>query len=63
MQTGLLWYDGDPNRGLAAKIEDAARRYREKFEGHHVAIIISGGNLDLHELREVINHYEQDSGY
>jgi len=31
MQTGLLWYDGDPNRGLAAKIEDAARRYREKF--------------------------------
>ena len=31
MQMGLLWYDGDPNRGLAAKIEDAARRYREKF--------------------------------
>jgi hypothetical protein len=31
MQTGLLWYDSDPNRGLAAKIEDAARRYREKF--------------------------------
>ena len=31
MQTGLLWYDGDPNRGLVAKIEDAARRYREKF--------------------------------
>ena len=31
MQTGLLWFDSDPNRGLAAKIEDAARRYREKF--------------------------------
>ena len=31
MQTGLLWYDSDPNRGLTAKIEDAARRYREKF--------------------------------
>lgn len=41
----------------------AVRRYREKFEGHHVAIIISGGNLDLRELREVINHYEQESGY
>jgi hypothetical protein len=31
MLTGLLWYDSDPNRGLAAKIDDAARRYREKF--------------------------------
>jgi hypothetical protein len=31
MQTGLLWFDSDPNRGLVAKIEDAARRYQEKF--------------------------------
>lgn len=31
MQIGLLWFDGDPGRGLVAKIEDAARRYREKF--------------------------------
>jgi hypothetical protein len=31
MQTGLLWFDSDPSRGLATKIEDAARRYREKF--------------------------------
>jgi hypothetical protein len=31
MQTGLLWFDNDPNRELAAKVEDAARRYREKF--------------------------------
>jgi hypothetical protein len=31
MQTGLLWFDNDPQRGLAAKIEEAARRYREKF--------------------------------
>jgi hypothetical protein len=31
MQTGLLWFDNDPSRGLAAKVEDAARRYREKF--------------------------------
>jgi hypothetical protein len=28
---GLLWFDSDPNRPLAVKIEDAARRYREKF--------------------------------
>ncbi len=31
MQTGLLWYDGDPHRGLAAKVEEAAQRYQEKF--------------------------------
>jgi hypothetical protein len=31
MQIGLLWFDNDPHRELAAKIEDAARRYREKF--------------------------------
>jgi hypothetical protein len=31
MQIGLLWFDNDPNRGLAAKVEDAARRYWEKF--------------------------------
>jgi hypothetical protein len=31
MQVGLLWFDNDPHRGLTAKIEDAACRYREKF--------------------------------
>lgn len=31
MQTGLLWFDSDPNRALAAKVTDAARRYWEKF--------------------------------
>ena len=31
MQVGLLWFDNDPHRGLTSKIEDAARRYREKF--------------------------------
>jgi len=31
MQIGLLWFDNDPHRALANKIEDAARRYGEKF--------------------------------
>jgi hypothetical protein len=31
MQMGLLWFDNDPGRELAAKVEDAARRYRDKF--------------------------------
>ena len=33
MKVGLLWYDADPNRGLEAKVERAARCYREKY-GH-----------------------------
>ena len=31
MQTGLLWFDNNPGRELTAKVEDAAKRYREKF--------------------------------
>jgi hypothetical protein len=31
MQTGLLWFDNDPHREMAVKIEDAVRRYKEKF--------------------------------
>lgn len=31
MQVGLLWFDSDPARGVAAKAVEAARRYREKF--------------------------------
>lgn len=31
MNVGLLWYDDDPKRPFAEKIEAAARRYREKF--------------------------------
>lgn len=31
MQVGLLWFDNDPHRAFIAKIEDAARRYQEKF--------------------------------
>ncbi len=31
MKSGLLWFDNDPKRPLAAKIDEAARRYAEKF--------------------------------
>jgi hypothetical protein len=31
MQVGLLWFDNDPRRAVASKIEEAATRYREKF--------------------------------
>jgi hypothetical protein len=31
MQTGLLWFDDNPERPVSAKIERAAQRYRERF--------------------------------
>ncbi len=31
MFSGLLWFDNDPQRGLSAKVQDAALRYQEKF--------------------------------
>jgi hypothetical protein len=31
MQTGLLWFDNDPHRETVLKIQEAARRYKEKF--------------------------------
>jgi hypothetical protein len=31
MEMGLLWFDDNPGVSLAAKIEKAARRYRQKF--------------------------------
>lgn len=31
METGLLWYDGDPKRALREKIERAVEHYRRKL--------------------------------
>ena len=31
MKTGLLWYDGDNQRTLLEKVQQAAQRYRQKF--------------------------------
>ncbi len=31
MREGLLWYDADGKRSASQKIEDAARRYQERF--------------------------------
>lgn len=31
MKTGLLWFDDNPKVPLATKIENAARRYRERL--------------------------------
>ncbi len=32
MQSGLLWFDNDPGRPIAAKATAAAERFTEKFD-------------------------------
>lgn len=51
MQSGLLWYDDDPQRTLEAKIGRAAERYREKYGRlpdtcyvHPQAVSVADGN-------------------
>ena len=31
MKTGMLWYDNDPNKALAAKVIEAMKYYNEKY--------------------------------
>lgn len=31
MYEGLLWFDDDPSRDLAEKVDRAAKRYKQKF--------------------------------
>ena len=50
MQTGLLWFDNDPGREVARKIEDAARRYKEKFGVAPNICYVNQAALDASEL-------------
>jgi hypothetical protein len=50
MQIGLLWFDNSADRGLAAKIEDAARRYREKFGVAPNTCYVNSAALDGGEI-------------
>ncbi len=45
MQMGLLWFDNDPRRDLALKVQDAANRYREKFGSTPNACYVNQGEL------------------
>ncbi len=50
MQMGLLWFDNDPHRDLAAKIMDAAGRYREKFGSAPDTCYVNQGELNGQNL-------------
>jgi hypothetical protein len=46
MQIGLLWFDNDPHRALAVKIEDAAQCYGEKFGRPADTCYVNSGALN-----------------
>jgi hypothetical protein len=50
MQVGLLWFDNDPRREVAAKALDAARRYREKFGVIPDTCYVNNAMLDGREM-------------
>jgi hypothetical protein len=57
VKEGLLWYDDDPGRDLAEKINRAARRYRQKFgslpDACYVHPSALGGNGKAHKVGKV----------
>lgn len=52
LRVGMLWFDDNAERSLEAKIERAARRYREKYGREpnicyvHVSALTAGGSAD-----------------
>ena len=57
MKTGLLWYDGDPERHLKTVVEQAARRYHAKFESWPNTCHVHPASLGLeHQATVTIPH-------
>lgn len=48
MKTGLLWFDGDPKKGLEQKIGEAVARYREKFGAAPNTCFVHPKDLNSH---------------
>jgi len=46
LKVGLLWYDGDPKRGLTSKVEQAVARYRRKFGRPPNICFVNQGSLE-----------------
>ena len=67
MKQGMLWFDDTPDRPLAAKIERAAKYYREKYGGPpntcfvHPSCLPSNGVPDkpikLLGARDILPHH------
>jgi hypothetical protein len=46
MKEGLLWFDNDPKRNLADKIERAATRYQSKFNRNPTICYLNQADFD-----------------
>lgn len=54
MNSGLMWYDADPKKPASVKIEEAAKRYREKFGVEPNACHVSPGEEASHDRVQVV---------
>ena len=52
MKSGLLWYDNS-SKSITAKIEDAVRRYKEKFGTMPDTCFVNPRDLDAEEKPHV----------
>ena len=50
MRVGLLWLDNDPKKGLAQRMEEAVRRYEEKFGKKPNTCYVHPADLGGHEV-------------
>jgi len=50
MRVGLLWYDNDPKKNLAQRIEEAISRYEEKFGKKPNTCYIHPADLGGHDV-------------
>lgn len=51
MREGLLWFDDDPRRHIAEKVQLAAARYRQKFGVAPDVCYVNQRMVDRAELR------------
>lgn len=50
MVIGLLWFDNDPHRSLVVKVQEAARRYCEKYGAPPNTCYVNQATLNGQEL-------------
>jgi len=51
MREGLLWFDDDPRRAMAEKVQQAAARYRQKFGTMPDVCYVNDKAIDRTEVR------------
>lgn len=67
MQEGLLWFDNNPNRKVADKVEQAAKRYQDKLNCRPTVCYLNIAEFDeahpevdgirLKPLKNVLPHH------